>query len=65
MNVSKKHAIDKEWLDKQTQLCEMHYQSEPPTRTDNGEQTVAELKQVHSAEPEKFTGTRRNEGNPC
>ena len=50
----KKYAIDKEWLDKQTQLCEMHYQSQPPTRTDNGEQTAPELKQVYSAEPENL-----------
>ena len=50
----KKYALDKEWLDKQTQLCEMHYQSEPPKRTDNGEQTTPELKQVYSAEPENL-----------
>ena len=47
----KKYAIDEEWLDKQIQSCEMHYQSEPPKRTDNGEQTTPELKQVYSAEP--------------
>ena len=50
----KKYAIDKEWLDKQTQLCEMHYQSQPPTRTDNGEQTAPELAQVYIAEPENL-----------
>ena len=32
----------------------MHYQSEPPKRTDNGEQTAPELKQVYSAEPENL-----------
>ena len=47
----KKYAIDEEWLDKQIQSCEMHYQAEPPKRTDNGEQTTPELKQVYSAEP--------------
>ena len=50
----KKYAIDEEWLDKQIQSCEMHYQSEPPKRTDNGEQTTPELKQVYSAEPENL-----------
>ena len=42
------------WLDKQTAGYEMHYQTEPPIRTDNGEQTVAELPQVYSAEPENY-----------
>ena len=42
----KKKAIDEEWLDKQIQSCEMHYQSEPPKRTDNGEQTAPEIKQT-------------------
>lgn len=32
----------------------MHYKSEPPIRTDNGEQTIAELPQVYSAEPENL-----------
>ena len=50
----KKYAIDEEWLDKQIQSCEMHYQAEPPKRTDNGEQTTPELKQVYSAEPENL-----------
>ena len=50
----KKYAIDEEWLDKQIQSCEMHYQSEPPKRTDNGEQTAPELAQVYSAEPENL-----------
>lgn len=42
------------WLDKQTASYEMHYQTEPPIRTDNGNQTIAELPQVYSAEPENY-----------
>ena len=40
------------WLDKQTARYEMHYQTKPPIRTDNGEQSIAELPSVYSAEPE-------------
>ena len=50
----KERAIDEKWLNKQIQACEMHYQSEPPIRTDNGEQTIAELPQLYSAEPENL-----------
>lgn len=50
----KKYAINEEWLDKQIQSCEMHYQSAPPTRTDNGEENAPELKPVYSAEPENL-----------
>ena len=39
------------WLDKQTARYEMHYQTKPPKRTDNGEQGIAELPAVYSAEP--------------
>lgn len=46
-----KYATDKAWLDKQEGRYEMHYQTEPPKRTDNGKQTTPELKQVYSAEP--------------
>ena len=49
-----KYATDREWLDKQMRPYEMHYQTEPPKRTDNGEQTAPELKQVYSAEPENL-----------
>ena len=34
-----KYALDQEWLDKQTLRYEMHYQTEPPIRTDQDEQT--------------------------
>ncbi|MDE0012005.1 MAG: DNA methyltransferase [Candidatus Poribacteria bacterium] len=47
-----KHAIDKKWLDRQMQPYEMHYQTEPPKRTDKNDQTAPELAQVYSAEPE-------------
>ena len=47
-----KYATDQEWLERQMQSHEMHYQTEPPTRTDNGEQTVSELPNVYVAEPE-------------
>lgn len=45
-----KYAIDKEWLDKQTRRYEMHYQTEPPTRTDQNEQTPPELAHVYPIE---------------
>lgn len=41
-----KHATDKEWLDRQMQRYEMHYRTEPPTRTDNQETAAAELPSV-------------------
>ncbi len=41
-----KYATDKTWLDKQMQKNEMHYQTEPPTRTDNQETAAAELPPV-------------------
>lgn len=41
-----KYATDKAWLDKQMQLYEMHYRTEPPTRTDNQETAAAELPPV-------------------
>ena len=50
-----KYALDKEWLDRQTQSYEMHYQTEPPTRTDKDGQESAELPQVYTvAEPENL-----------
>ena len=33
-----KYATDREWLDNQMQRYEMHYQTEPPTRTDKAGQ---------------------------
>ena len=47
-----KYATDKVWLDKQMQSYEMHYQNQPPTRTDQDEQASPELPNVYSAEPE-------------
>lgn len=32
----------------------IHYQTEPPTRTDQGEQNLPELSPVYSAEPENL-----------
>ena len=46
------YAIDKEWLDKQMQPYEMHYQTEPPKRTDEDKQTSPKLAHVYSTEPE-------------
>lgn len=40
------------WLDKQTARYEMHYETKAPIRTDNHEQTIAELPAVYVAEPE-------------
>ena len=48
----KKYATDQEWLDRQTLRYEMHYQTEPPKRTDKNVQELAELPQVYVAEPE-------------
>ena len=47
-----KHAKDKTWLDRQTQKYEMHYQTEPPTRTDQNDPDSPELPHVYAAEPE-------------
>ena len=47
-----KHATDKKWLDKQMQPYEMHYQTEPPKRTDEDKQTSPKLAHVYSTEPE-------------
>ena len=47
-----KYATDRKWLDKQSAPYEMHYQTEPPKRTDKGDQTSPELAQVYVAEPE-------------
>ena len=50
-----KYATDKKWLNKQMQRYEMHYQTEPPKRTDKNVQELAELPQVYSvAEPENL-----------
>ncbi len=46
------YATDKEWLDKQMQPYEMHYQTEPPKRTDEAKQTSPKLAHVYSTEPE-------------
>ena len=45
-------ATDQEWLNRHMQRYEMHYQTEPPKRTDKGDQTSPELAQVYVAEPE-------------
>ena len=45
---------NKAWLDKQTARYEMHYQTEPPIRTDNGEQSTPNLAQLYLAEPENL-----------
>ena len=47
-----KFATDQEWLDKQMQRYEMHYQTEPPKRTDKVVQELPELPEVYVAEPE-------------
>ena len=49
------YATDKVWLDKQMQRYELHYQNEPPIRTDQDDQDSPELPHVYSAEPEKPT----------
>ena len=48
------YALNQEWLEGQMQRYEIHYQTESPTRTDNGEQELAELPQVYVAEPENL-----------
>ena len=63
MGITRKQRADLEkkaqynnqaWLDKQTARYEMHYQTEPPIRTDNGEQNIAELPAVYIAKPENY-----------
>ena len=50
-----KFATDQEWLNEQMRRYEMHYQTEPPKRTDKNVQELAELPQVYSvAEPENL-----------
>lgn len=48
-----KFATDNNWLDKQTAKYEIHYQTEPPTRTDDSGTTSPELSHVyqHHLEP--------------
>ena len=49
-----KYATDKEWLDRQMQPYEMHYQTDPPIRADKNGQDLPELPHVYSAEPENL-----------
>ena len=50
-----KFAEDEEWLNRQTQQYEMHYEKKPPTRTDTNVKEIAELPHVYSvAEPENL-----------
>ena len=53
-----KFATDREWLDRQMQRYEMHYRTEPPTRTDNQETAAAELPSVFPIN-EEFQMTRQ------
>ena len=53
-----KYATDREWLDRQMQSYEMHYRTEPPTRTDNQETAAAELPSVFPIN-EEFQMTRQ------
>ena len=48
-----KFAADKNWLDRQTAKYEIHYQTDPPVRTDDTETTSPELSHVyqHHLEP--------------
>ena len=52
------YAIDKAWLDRQMQSYEMHYQTEPPIRTDNQETAATELPPVLPI-TEEFQMTRK------
>ena len=45
-----KYAIDKKWLDQQTHRYEIHYQTQPPTRTDPNAQPSPELAHVYPIE---------------
>ncbi len=47
-------ATDKDWLQRQTQKYEIHYQTEPPVRTDDAADAPPELAQVYHAPPEKL-----------
>ncbi len=47
-----KYATNTTWLDKQTQPYEMHYQTEPPTRTDTEKTTSPTLAHVYPVETE-------------
>lgn len=42
-----KFATDKDWLDRQTAKYEIHYQTEPPVRTDQDVSIVPELSHVY------------------
>ena len=42
-----KYATDKDWLDKQTAKYEIHYQTEPPERTDNAAEKRPDLPPVY------------------
>ena len=42
-----KYATDKDWLDRQTAKYEIHYQTEPPTRTDQDTHTTPACYQHH------------------
>ena len=47
-----KYGTDKEWLNRQMQPYEMHYQTEPPIRTDTDEQHSPKLTHVYPIESE-------------
>ena len=47
-----KYGTDKEWLNRQMQPYEMHYQTEPPIRTDTDEQNSPKLAHVYPIESE-------------
>ncbi len=49
-----KDGSDPGWLDRQTQKYEMHYQTEPPTRTDEDMPTSADLEHVYTIRPESM-----------
>ena len=49
-----KYALDSDWLEKQTSRYEMHYQTEPPVRTDTEFAGGTNLAPVYSVEPENL-----------
>ncbi len=49
-----KDGSDPGWLDRQTQKYEIHYQTEPPTRTDEAAQTSAALAHVYTTRSESL-----------
>lgn len=53
-----KFATDQDWLEKQMQCYEMHYRTEPPTRTDNQETAAVELPPVFPRD-EKYQMDRK------